>query len=442
MKPVVHTPKLVLALTAAGAASCATYNERTVDALRAFENGRFEEAWESYGEDDVTRSEFLAGAEAGMACFAAGEWVLAIDYFSRAASAVRDFEEKALVSPERAASGLLSWAVNESFKDYHGEGFERVMLHATLGLAYLATGAVEDAMVEVRLADDLLTGEEDLYDTDYRAGGLGHFVSAIGFELLGRPDDAFIDYLRMEEKGLGGQLAGRALVRLAHELNRTDELPRLEERYGRYVAPPEDAARIIVVAGVGLGPFKEETRLDIPTGDGVLAWSVPSLTAHHQIISKLVLDVSGNPIETVVIENVASVAKENLDDRLAWLATKSAVRAVIKREMTQQLEEEHGGIGFLAGNLFALVTERADLRAWTTLPDTWQACRAFVSPGTHEVVLRANGGGTRRLGTFVLEPGETVFVYARTLQTRLYVHTIGGRRTDLAASEREAVGAE
>ncbi len=442
MTPLGHTPRLALLLIVGGAASCASYNERTVDALRAFENGRFEEAWQTYGEDNVTRSEFLAGAEAGMACFVAGEWPLAIDYFERAGEAVSEIEEAALIAPEKAAAGLLSWAVNDSFRAYHGEGFERVMLHAVRGLAYLATGSVEGAMVEVRLADDLLTGEEELYEREYRAGGLGHLVSAIGYELMGRLDEAFIDYRRMEDKGLGGALVGRALVRLAHQLNRVDELPRLEERYGAYLAPPDDAARVIVIAGVGLGPFKEESRLDVPTRDGVLSWTVPSIVAHHQLVPNLVLEVAGNPIETVVVENVARVAKENLDDRLAWLATKSAVRAVIKREMTQKLQKEHGGIGRLAGDLFAIVTERADLRAWTTLPDTWQACRAFVAPGTHEIVLRARGGEVHRLGTFDLQAGETVFVFARALQTRLYAHTIGGRRVELAAPDRDPIGAE
>jgi uncharacterized protein len=95
-------------------------------------------------------------------------------------------------------------------------------------------------------------------------------------------------------------------------------------------------------------------------------------------------------------------------------------------------------LGLIAGDVFTVVTERADLRAWQTLPNTWQAARAFVAPGNHELVLDAEGGSSVALGTFELAPGETLIVLARSLGSRVYAHAIGGRRLDsppLAATE-------
>ena len=205
----------------AALASCATYNERTEEALRAFEGGRFGEARLAYLED--AGSGFLPAAEAGMAALTGGDWENALAHLTDASDAVREVEDEALISPENAGELLLSWTVSEGASEYEGEGYERVMLHACLGLAYLTQGKVEDVHVEVRRANALLENEEKLYEAEYGAGGLGHFLSAVAYELTGDLDDAYIDYKRMQEKGLGGNLTGRALVRLADRLGRDDE---------------------------------------------------------------------------------------------------------------------------------------------------------------------------------------------------------------------------
>lgn len=423
-----HLPKphaLSLALLV-GSSSCASYNERTEEALRAFEGGHFREAMVTYSEDPAGAG-FLPQAEAGMAALAAGDWARALKYLTSAADAVEDLEDRALVGPEEAGEQLLSWTLNESFSTYEGEGYERVMLHVCLGLAYLAQGKVEDVQVEVRRANRLLENEETLYETEYGAGGLGHFLSAIAYELAGENQDAYIDYKRMHSKELGGELAGRALVRLAEALGRNDELPGWVERFGPPSTYPDGAASVVVIAGVGLGPYKEEARLEIAAQEGLITWAVPGLRSRPQAISHLVLSAPSAKVRTEVVEDVARVARRNLDDRLAWLAGKSAVRAFLKYQLTENLGEEHGDAGRVIGSLFSVLTERADLRAWRTLPDTWQGARLFLAPGAHELSLAAAGGHQVALGSFELEPGETMFVLVRTLGQHLYAHPIGGR---------------
>ena len=418
--------------------ACASYNERTESALRAFEGGRFEEATVAYAEDS-SGAGFLPAAEAGMAALTAGDWPRALELFTAAAAELEEVERKALVSPESAGELLLSWTLSETLSEYVGEGYERVMLHACLGLAYLTQGKVEDVHVEVRLANRLLENEEALYETEYAAGGLGHFLSALTYELSGDLDDAYIDYKRMEAKGVGGALTGRALVRLADWLGRDDDLPRWTERYGPPSSYPEGAASVVVLAGVGLGPFKEENRLEIPADDGLIAWSVPSFHRRPQPVSHLVLSAPSGKVRTEVVEDVGRVARRNLQDRLAWLAAKSAVRAYLKYELTESLADEHGDAGLVLGVLFTALTERADLRAWRTLPDTWQGARLFLEPGAHELTLAASGGEQVSLGAFELEPGETMFILARTLGGRVYPHPIGGRPVSAGKSPDQEI---
>ncbi len=409
-------------------AGCASYPERTHACLQMFRAGRLEEARAQYADPGTTGSDFLSGAEAGMVALTAGRWDRALEHLGAAADASRAAEERALVSAENLGEGLISATLSESAKTYEGEGFERVMLHSCLAMAYLAEGRIDDVWVECRLANRLLEREEELYEVEYAAGGLGHFLSATAYELLGQPDEAYIDYLRMHDKGVGGGVAGPALLRLAGELGWADDLERWRRHYGEPPRRPESAAAVVVIAGVGLGPFKEEIRLDIPTHDGLLSWSVPSLLQRPQPVAGLVLELpgSGRAVRTEPIEDVARVARENLEHRIGWLAARSAVRAVLKRELTQALAREYDIWGRLAGDLFTLITERADLRAWQTLPDSWQAVRVFVPAGRHELVLTADGGPRRALGRFELGVGETMFIFARTVDHELYAHPVGG----------------
>jgi len=73
-----------------------------------------------------------------------------------------------------------------------------------------------------------------------------------------------------------------------------------------------------------------------------------------------------------------------------------------------------------------VATEQADQRALQTLQNTWLAARAFVEPGAHAIDLSA-GSVSAKLGTYELQAGETLFVFARTLDDQLHAYAIGGK---------------
>jgi len=410
--------------------SCMGYPARTEAAFSDFSRGHFDTALKEYSDPDTTGAPFLQWSESGMVALAAGDWKRATECLGKAAKVVEERERKALISTESAGETLLTWTISETLAAYEGEGYERVMLHASLAFAYLAQGLLEDARVELRQADALLETEEQLYSKDYRACGLAHYLSAVAYEIEGKPDEAYIDYKRMEATGVGPDLFAPALARLAQALDERSDLELWQQRYN--VKPESHAgqASVVVIAGVGLGPYKEAITIPVPTGTGILQWSVPAYVTRPQPLPGVALHVDGSgALESVVVEDVARVSKENLDDRLAWLVAKSTVRAFLKRELTRELGNQHGDLGWLVGTLFTVATEQADLRAWQTLPNTWQAARAFVEPGIHELDLSA-GSTDAKLGSYELQVGETLFVFARTLDERLYAHVIGGKAVE------------
>lgn len=423
-----QTRLVLLLLPLLGTLSCATYNDRTREAMGAFRRGELDQAGELFRE--TAGGEFLAGVEAGMVALAAGDWGLARGCFLAAAREVQALEDRGLGDPRAVAEETLEWTLVPTSGAYEGEGYERVLLHVCLGLVYLSQGLVEDVLVECKRADRLLTSEQELYEKEYGAGGMGHLLSAITYELQGRLDEAYIDYKRLHEKGLAPELVGPPLVRLSGYLGRSDEQPRWVERYGPVEPLPPDSAQVIVIAGVGLGPYKEESRIDVPLPDGFFSAAVPEAMARPQPVSEVVLHCGGASVHSVVVEDVARVLRENVADRIGLLALQSTLRGTLKYIATTELTDEYGTFGLLVGSLATIATERADLRCWTTLPDTWQVARLHIQPGLQRLQLEAPGGGAADLGTYILHPGETMFVLARTVGTRLYSHPIGGQPAD------------
>lgn len=407
-------------------AGCQSYPQRTSSAYADFQRGHLLQAVNTYSDTGRTGSAFLSGAEAGTVALAAGDWAGAEAMFGKSVEAIRELDRRAVLSLTSATEGLASWATNDTSREYFGEGFERVYVHANLALVYLALGNLDGVFVETRLANQLLEREEELYETEYGAGGLGHLLSAVSYELRGELDEALIDYRRMEAKGVGLPLVGRSLVRLAKELHFDDELDQLVEKYGSDYPRPVDAASIVVIGGVGLGPVKRESSLAIPTKDGFYSLAVPRYVNAGPGSPGLELQVGSTGVDLVEIEDVGEVARANLRDRLAWVATKSAARGLLKLGVTRELKDEHGGLGFLVGNLYSLFSERADLRAWQTLPDRWEAGRIFLEPGAHQLKLSIDGGTPVKLGTFQLAPNETMIVIARSVGESLYAYPIGG----------------
>ncbi len=437
-------PSLLAAVCLGVAAtSCASYNDKISGPLSAFERGDFATAQQGFSNPDTTGSAFLSGAEAGMAAFADGNFTDALGHFHQALAAYESIDDRGTLGINNLRESIATAVINDSQSAYDGEGYERVMLHAMLGMSYLAQGRAEDVLVEARRVDELLTTEEELYETEYGAGGIGHLLSALAYELMGKPGEAYIDYQRLADKGMGGGLVSGALLRLAESIGRHNDLEALVEEYGEEPEIPPDWPSVVVVAGLGMGPGKEETKITLPIKDGVFSMAVPKFSAGRAMTSALELRFpeTETRVRTALVEDVSRVAKQNLDDRIALVAARSAARGLAKRQLADQMRDnKHGQALGLAADLFTIFSERADLRAWRTLPDQWTAARAFVAPNEPVAIQLAEvGGAVVQLGTFNLVEGETMFILARALDSGLVAHVVGGELVAPAVAYSEPV---
>ncbi len=424
----VHATTWLAGLAAAGLASCASYGERVGGALADFEAGNFQPAIEAFSDKSRTDSTFLSGAEAGMVALVAGDWERAIQELSRAASISDELADRGPLSVSGGVEMLGSLLLNDRVGSYEGEGFERVYAHAALGLAYLGQGNLESTRVEARRANQLLENEEDLYDTSYAAGGLGHFLSAVCYLLDADYDDALIDLRRMLDKGVGLGLAGPA-ARWIVEFTGRDDVASQVQQFRALELPDIEGppAWIVVFAGAGSAPYKVERSIAFPTPGGIVSLASPDYVVRGAAVDALELRVDGTRHRTHVIEDVAAVAIQNLEDRLTAVAIRSVARNAGRLAIRNQVEDEHGAGAAALIDLFTLVMERADLRSWLTLPHTFQAALVPVAPGVHDLELSA-GGDLASLGTYALQPGEFMFILAREVGSQVHVHPVGGEQ--------------
>lgn len=411
--------------------SCATYPQRVSGAMREFEQARFAEAAEQFEKAAAKESEFLAGAEAGFCWLAAGEWGLAEQALERAVGAIRSIEERGAIGVGAGADMAAGLLVNDAARTYRGEGFERLAVHNALALAYLARGDLEGLRVETKRSEIVLDSEEDLYESDYAAGGLAHFLSATSYLLEEDLDDALIDFRRMVDRGTGLEIAGPEALRIAQRLGREDLVRELETRFAPTPLPDHpEPAWIVLIAGVGYAPTKYEERLDWPTPAGVVSFAAPQYTPRYETDERLEILAGSYGVQSSIVEDIDLVARENLEDRLGAVALRSAARNAGRLALRKTFEDDEQFAAAALVDLWSLFAERADLRSIWTLPASWQGLRMAVPPGVHDIVLRSTYGASGSLGRYELLPGETLFVIARTIGPSIHAHPVGGLRLD------------
>jgi uncharacterized protein len=71
------------------------------------------------------------------------------------------------------------------------------------------------------------------------------------------------------------------------------------------------------------------------------------------------------------------------------ILTKTIARALLKYIAKEQAEKKLGSLAGLLANIAGMATEKADTRAWLTLPGEIQATQISLPPGTHQLLLES-----------------------------------------------------
>jgi uncharacterized protein len=289
---------------------------------------------------------------------------------------------KNYLSITRTAGSLV---FNEGMVQYKGEDFERLMINMMEALNFLMLGDHENALVEVRALNDKLEYYRLEQKKQYEQNTMAIYLSALMWEDDHNYDNAYIMYEKAYNRDGRIPMLRYDLVRTAKLSSREDAYEKWSKEFGIKYNPEwsnHSYGELVLIFEQGWGPRKGPRRG---------APRFPQLFPYYTSTRSARLDIEGfNPISTQVVYNVQDVAIKTLDDEYAALVAKRLAGVATKAVIADQVAQHNQLLGALVG-LGLNASDQADLRQWSTLPETFQVARVLVPGGKYNVSVQGMG---------------------------------------------------
>jgi uncharacterized protein len=350
---------------------------------------------------------------------------------------------------ESVTGNVAAFALNDNTLPYRGEDFEQVIVNIYRALNYIQLGQTDEALVEARKVNLKLQQINDHYPDNeknvYKEDAFARLLAGALYEASGtRSDlnDAFISdrlaanaYANDFAKDYGvpaPDLLGSNLLTTATFMG-GQELQDARSRFPGVDPIPlqtlQQQGQLYFIHFAGRGPVKveDDIRARMPDGN-LIKVAFPRYKAVPYRINGSRVLVDGQPGTTLqVAQPIGAIAVENLKNRKGRIAAKAIARATVKylanralQERARRNSEGAGLLAFVAGNVFAEVSEQADLRSWQSLPDRVLIGRVLLPPGKHhlQVEYTSNGAlaGSKDLGDVDVAAGQTRFILLHTVR--------------------------
>ena len=89
----------------------------------------------------------------------------------------------------------------------------------------------------------------------------------------------------------------------------------------------------------------------------------------------------------VMVEDVEAIAMRNFDEQRPIIYLRTIARGVAKYLLYKKAKEKKGEVAGLLVNAFNVASESADIRAWLSLPNSFEMIRMRLAPGEYNVHL-------------------------------------------------------
>jgi hypothetical protein len=347
-----------------------------------------------------------------------------------------------------------SFVISDNTVPYRGEDFEMAMVNLFLALNYAGLGSWEDAVVEARKVDAKLNLINSKYEEGkknvYKEDGFIRFLMGVFYDAEDEINDAFISYRNAEEiyrkdyvpnYGVSPpSILIENLLTSADSMDFYQESAQLKQHYPDVTFMDSETKSTMAVVFIihynGLCPEKVEEHFLIPMRDGyVMKIAYPKFRKRSYRISRgevtlRSLDTGKSySFSTVLMEDIASIAVMNLENRINRVKAKAIARATAKylasAAASKAVEEQHGALaGMLTrmtANIASVATEQADVRHWRLLPAEIRVGRVIVPPGEYSGSMHfvSTGGAVLYSGQippFSVREKEKRFFTYRTLR--------------------------
>ncbi|WP_343598037.1 hypothetical protein [Acinetobacter sp.] len=366
-----------------------------------------------------------------------------LDTYKKAFALLDKQKSRAKISASRIGFQALSMMSNDSVVPYLVPPYEQVLAHISQAKNYIYLKDMEAASVEMRVAQQLqreieLSHEQELAkktekekkknlntasetpQLDEAFAGLDPIASKIKntyqnsyafymaaslWEVLGEYNDALVDYKKAYELQPDPQIAT--------DIQRVDKL-NLQKN--------QSNVPVIIFIEQGLVPQKVENKLVLPAPNGLLNISFATYEPRtYQIPQPTQILLNNKKIQnSYVLNDIGALAVKQLKEQTTATVARQIMRTTTKYVAQQQLGQQLGVLGQIAGNLMNTATDHADLRSWSTLPSNTQVARLNLSPGKYQLQL-ANSGKYSAPLTIDAVANQTVFIYAYDVNNKISV---------------------
>lgn len=404
-------------------ASCATYQKRQESARDQLRQKQYAAAVsqlqveaEKPGDDQL-----VYVLDYATALQISGQYGESNKWFAKAEeiSSIQDY-----TSLSREVGAIV---LNEEMVQYKGEDFELIMINALAALNYLELGSLDSALVEVRRLNNKLYRYRTEAKRNYDENPFAFYLAGVLWEADRKWDDAYIAYKNAYQRIPDFEPLHKDLIRLSKKAQRLDDHDKWRKMFPGLEVPKEASdpkfGEVVFVYQQGWGPRKaprpENFRFPrlVPVG---------SETKKARLVLKSSAARGDDPreeraMETGGIFNLQQLAIQSLEDQFGSLVARRIGGIVAKEVLADQIRQKNELLGAVAW-VALHATDRADLRQWSTLPETLQMARAYVPVGEYDaqaVGLRGDGNTSGELGEsrpVKVLPGKKTFVTWRSLQ--------------------------
>lgn len=326
-------------------------------------------------------------------------------------------DQKDYLSLSRFGGSLL---MSEGMMQYKGEDHERLLINIMSALNFLMLGDREGAMVEIRRLNQKLEYYRIEEKKNYEQNTAALYLSALLWEAEKNWDSAYIDYERAYKRDPNIGYIREDLVRAAQRAGRSEAEQKWRREFGvkTKVSPKSrDNGELVVLYLQGWGPRKAE-RPRVVTANGFISPGLPMLVPVPSQTKKARVEVteaahqeplaSSSPVlhslETQFIYSVQDTSIQTLEDAYAPLIAKRIAAIAAKEIAAHQVSQKNEGLGSLL-RIAMHASDRADLRHWSTLPETIQVAKLELKPGVYKVRVQGLGQAGTETGES-MEPVE------------------------------------
>ena len=293
---------------------------------------------------------------------------------------------------------LAAVTINETLRGYEGDRYEQLLLHAYMAMNYIQLGQVDGARVEMLQANVKMMewGDEPEEDAFLR------YLEGIIYESLGEQDSALISYRKAYTvyKEKGGSHYPPASIGIKNDLLRLLAWQGLWSEYKSYkkefnmenyepVKASEKFGELVVILNNGLAPIRSEVSIPIFSTEVQqnLRISFPAYQQQKQQLYIPRIHVNNEQYSMETVEDIDALARYSLEKAMPGIMLRATARAVVKYNSQHTAQESSALAGFLM-TITNLVTERADTRSWTTLPQEIELRRLLLPVGEHDVQIK------------------------------------------------------